>query len=252
MKIRLLSDLHNEGTEMKYSSIGEDLVILAGDIHTLTRGPRWARECWPNTEIIMIFGNHEFYRSSLDGEKLHMKAACAKNGIHLLDRNSVMLGEINFVGATLWTDFDKEDPTIMDDFHRYMNDAALINFSAEIAYRKISARDILREHVADRDYLDKELTKTTGRKIVITHHMPSAVCVHPMYKNHGDSNHYFYVDLNWMMTKHEPEIWIHGHTHTSVDVMYEKTRILCNPKGYTSRNGVAENPGFNSNLIIEV
>ena len=50
----------------------------------------------------------------------------------------------------------------------------------------------------------------------------------------------------------QADIWIHGHTHTSMDYMVEDCRVLCNPCGYRVQGGKPENPAFNPSFIIEI
>jgi hypothetical protein len=52
-----------------------------------------------------------------------------------------------------------------------------------------------------------------------------------------------------------PALWIHGHTHLSVDCMVNDTRVVCNAKGvgpllmYRER---PENPDFDPRLVIDL
>lgn len=67
MKLLILSDLHNDMDEMSVVVDGRridadvDVVVLAGDIEEGLRSPEWARRAFPNKEIILVAGNHEFY-----------------------------------------------------------------------------------------------------------------------------------------------------------------------------------------------
>jgi len=57
----------------------------------------------------------------------------------------------------------------------------------------------------------------------------------------------FSSDHEKFVRKHKPDLWIHGHTHVSLDYMIKNTRVITNPKGY-----VNENPDFDPHYIIEV
>lgn len=52
-------------------------------------------------------------------------------------------------------------------------------------------------------------------------------------------------DLTHLMGK--AVLWIHGHTHHSIDYSVNGTRIVTNPKGYRD-----ENRGFDPALVVEV
>lgn len=49
------------------------------------------------------------------------------------------------------------------------------------------------------------------------------------------------------------KVMLTGNTHSSVDIVIDKTRVICNPRGYSSYYNLhPENPDFNPNLIIEI
>jgi Icc-related predicted phosphoesterase len=52
-----------------------------------------------------------------------------------------------------------------------------------------------------------------------------------------------------LILEHQPPLWIHGHIHKSFDYRIEKTRIVCNPRGYAS---TAENKEFRPDFTLEV
>ncbi len=65
MKIRYLSDLHVEFTGYMPSwipPIGEDMVVLAGDIGVGVKGIEWAQQAFRDRTVLYVLGNHEFYR----------------------------------------------------------------------------------------------------------------------------------------------------------------------------------------------
>jgi hypothetical protein len=57
------------------------------------------------------------------------------------------------------------------------------------------------------------------------------------------------TNLDSYIMETQPKLWIHGHTHESMDYFIDKTRIVCNPFGYWQYD---ENRRFQENLIIEV
>lgn len=56
--------------------------------------------------IVYVFGNHEFYGSSIERERHLARQYAAVSGIHLLDDSEVTIDAVRFVGGTLWTDYD--------------------------------------------------------------------------------------------------------------------------------------------------
>jgi len=66
----------------------------------------------------------------------------------------------------------------------------------------------------------------------------------------GDRSNATYVShLDDFILEHQPQVWIHGHLHTSMDYKIGETRVLCNARGYESNN---PNPLFNPSLTIDV
>lgn len=53
------------------------------------------------------------------------------------------------------------------------------------------------------------------------------------------------------------DLWVHGHTHDSVDDTVERPggglcRVVCNPRGYPRWDGEVENRQFVPGLWVEV
>jgi Icc-related predicted phosphoesterase len=87
-----------------------------------------------------------------------------------------------------------------------------------------------------------------GPTIVVTHHLPHPLCVDPRFKTHP-LNPAYMTNLDMYIEEYDIDVWIHGHTHSNVDVEVHGTRILCNPRGYypTDLNG-----GFDEKFYFEV
>lgn len=250
MKILILSDLHLEFASFTPSSDEIDLVILAGDIWKKDQGIYWARETWPNTEIIYVAGNHEFYRSDRNAVLSLLRSAAEDTGVHFLDNEEVVINDVRFLGATLWTDFElfglelKEKAINagkngLNDFRMIVegndtfspNDAiALFNRSADWLRAKLMTVD--------------DISKT----VVVTHHLPSMQSVSDRYRNDILSACFA---SNFDELLGYSELWVHGHTHDSFDYIANGTRVICNPRGYVHKS-VQENLSFNPGLIVEI
>jgi Icc-related predicted phosphoesterase len=61
----------------------------------------------------------------------------------------------------------------------------------------------------------------------------------------------FSSDLSELILKYQPALWVHGHTHGSIDCTIGETRVLCNPKGYGPMYGgrKPENKDFIDDLV---
>ncbi|MFC3110097.1 hypothetical protein ACFQAT_28235 [Undibacterium arcticum] len=90
-----------------------------------------------------------------------------------------------------------------------------------------------------------------GKTVVVTHHLPSPACVAPEYKN-DRLTPAFASNLDAFIEQH-PQIayFLHGHTHSSVDVMVASTRVLCNPGGFP-HGGRRENRAFEIECVFQL
>jgi Icc-related predicted phosphoesterase len=87
----------------------------------------------------------------------------------------------------------------------------------------------------------------SGDTVVVTHHLPHPNSVHPRYT--GDSlNPSFASDLS-ALVREPVKLWIHGHTHESMDYVVNGTRVVCNPRGYMPQE---PNRSFKPSLVVEL
>lgn len=264
MKLLVLSDLHNEfePTVADAQAVARaDVVVLAGDIHTKDRSVEWARAFVddPAKPVILVAGNHEFYRGHFDHTLDKLRQLAKGTNVHFLENDVFVLDDVRFLGCSLWTDFklyasDIPSAISMRDAQSAMTDFRLIR--ATPSYRKLYPADTVRRHELSRAWLRNTLSEPfEGRTIVVTHHAPSAGSVEAQFE--GDSLTPAYAsDLEHLMGPFV-SLWIHGHMHTSFDYMVpaddgsheRRTRVICNPRGYSPRH---LNPDFNPGLLIEV
>ena len=108
MRIQILSDLHLEyGGDIPPLAPGVDIVVLAGDLAPAKlRAVRIVAEIWNDAaHILYVPGNHEFHGSDIEEARRLLARDCADCGVTLLDTAAVTIGDVRFIGATLWTDF---------------------------------------------------------------------------------------------------------------------------------------------------
>lgn len=106
MKIQLLRDLHIEFGSYRYPDVESDVVVLAGDIHTKTQGIQWALENITDKPVIYVLGNHEYYGKTYPKLIDTAKELAKGSNVHVLENEVLTLGGVNFLGCTLWTDFE--------------------------------------------------------------------------------------------------------------------------------------------------
>ena len=258
MNFILISDLHLEGAPNyrpePVENEKEITLILAGDICEIKRLniliPFLTDVAARFKNVIYVPGNHEYY----DG---HMYNSVAKlltavegkmTNFHLLNNRFVNIDGVNFIGSTMWTDFNRGNPMAMWDVARGLNDYRYIRMGN---YSKITSGKILSEHLVAKKFLEESLYLLNGQKnVVVTHHAPSTLSISPAYIN-DPLNPGYVSDLSDLIDQYKPLIWCHGHVHTSHDYMLYDTRVLCNPRGYESPRHGAENPEY-ALTVIEV
>ena len=259
MRLLILSDLHLEvwrdyGPKFDITVSSPDVVVLAGDIHTKGRAPGWAAKVFPETPVLYISGNHEFYGDTLDQMDGVIRRECEKYAnIHYLDRDELIIQGVRFLGVTLWTDFYLFGPdqrfSAMSSAGNAMNDYQRIRIASE-GYRKVRPSDTARLHAQQKLWLNDKLDEPfAGATVVITHMAPTRHSVAAEYAADPVSAAFASV-LDELVYK--ADLWIHGHTHSSFDYTLGQCRVVANPLGYMKRGGQAENSEFNPNFIVEV
>jgi predicted phosphodiesterase len=234
MQLHILSDLHLEFQDWRPPSTDADVIVLAGDIHVGTDGLSWGRTNFPDSPIVYVVGNHEFYGSEMQSALVELRRAARSHDVHLLDAEAVIIDGVRFLGATLWTDFE-----LYGSEPRTVARAMAVAEQAMVDYRLIrcresgmlTANDTRQIHQQQVGWLADQLaTPFDGDTVVVTHHLPHANSVHAKYT--GDAlNPSFASDLS-KLVRTPAKLWIHGHTHESMDYVVAGTRVVCNPRGY--------------------
>lgn len=256
MKLRLVSDLHLEWAPLALEYAGEDLLIAAGDIapgiHGLRALQGYARHA--NIPALMIAGNHEFYGGHWEDTLRDLRAAAdhtdrlAPGALTFAENASICYGGVDFIAATLWTDcrLFGDAPLARQIVQHALNDYRKIGGPIN---RPLLVTDTIARHGESRTFILDALSRHSplARSVVVTHHAPSAQSVAERYRADRVSAAYASTILEYLDPALAPELWLHGHTHTSFDYLAGRTRVVCNPRGY-----VDENPDFDPVLIIGV
>lgn len=261
MKILILSDLHIEWGDFFIPDMEnekETIVVLAGDIG-LVKKPYTYRDFIANTcdrfkKVIWIMGNHEFYGTNFPTALVKVWYATLEHeNLEVVEKETIVVNDVAFVCATLWTSMDNNNVMTMNDAKLWMNDYKYIRTGpkCEPWRQKLAPLDTITDHRRAVEYIFPEIIKQKedGKKVVVvTHHLPSFQSI-PKQHHGDDLNGAYASELFEDIADTKPDVWIHGHTHGSSDYMLADTRVICNPRGY---EGEALNPDFNHSFIIEV
>jgi Icc-related predicted phosphoesterase len=246
MRIRILSDLHLEFHDFDVSHVAADVVILAGDIDVEGLGLEWAIKTFPDTPVLYILGNHEYYGAAYPKLVNELKEKARGSNVTIMENDAVMIDEVMFLGCTLWTDFKLYgDPRVAGyEATQIMADYRKIKLSPN--YSKLRALDTAAIHAKSLQWLKNQVQAHKGKKVVITHHAPHPESIPLKYK--GDLlSAAFASDLGKVLESADVDLWIHGHIHTASDYQLGKTRVLCNPRGYPNE----QDTHFIPDLIVK-
>jgi len=267
MKIAICSDLHLEFGPIDLNNTdGADVLILSGDICVAkgllpdqtssgvavgTRSQRYHDFFQHVTgqfkNVIYVLGNHEHYHGDFAKTLTIVKENLAylKN-LHILEKETVTIDDVTFVGGTLWTDMNNEDPLTLFHMKGMMNDFIEIkNSNHETSYidedgnfqhrtPRFLPEDAVEEHKKTLEYIRTVIEgKENGTFVVVGHHSPSRTSTHPRYAHDTVMNGGYSSHLDFFIEDHpQIKLWTHGHTHEPFDYNIGVTRIVCNPRGY--------------------
>jgi predicted phosphodiesterase len=300
MKIAICSDLHLEFGELSIKNPGDvEVLILSGDILVendldiydrrqdemgFLRGKSrvyhnfFHEVCREFPHVIYIAGNHESYHGDIANTYRELKRKLGHNkNLHILDKETFELGDYVFIGSTLWTDMNRNDPLTLEYIRHSMNDFRIIANSNRKVYRKVpvyqkddagnyikaengglidigmklkeedstfSPQDAVDEHVKCLAYIDDVYHDVPAWKtvVVVGHHTPSTKSCHPRYAHDDLMNGGYHSDLSeFILDRPGIKLWTHGHTHEDFDYMIGECRVVCNPRGYIKYEPRADN-----------
>lgn len=245
MPILVLGDLHLDqwleqgrdpfGTQVPSFWSSLDALIIAGDLCDKPK-VRWAPmlahigRYVPLDKVHVFPGNHDFYHHVLDGEARLAEITVAA-GAHYAQKQQIVIGDTRFLCCTLWTDFavGGNVALAMAEARQRMNDYRYIRMEGA-KYRKIRPEDTREVHWDHRAWLETALaTPFTGRTVVVTHHGPvpgvadgKTPGLEPTYTS----------DLTTIIERHQPDVWVFGHTHIPTSLQRGQTKIANVSLGY--------------------
>ena len=279
MKIAVCSDIHLEfGTISLENTEGADVLILGGDIcvakDILNRDDngifdRFSRSntihtffqecCERFPHVIYIMGNHEHYHGDYANTLTILRSRLGYlRNLHILDKEIVSIDGVTFIGGTLWTDMNKEDPITLLHMKDRMNDFRCVTNSnkQDVVFKgghtneagqfvedpwgthvrpaRFTPADAVVDHKKMLDYVRLIIEGKFEQKfVVVGHHAPSKTSTHPRYANEVVMNGGYSSALDEFIMDHpQIKLWTHGHTHEDFDYNIGSTRIVCNPRGY--------------------
>jgi predicted phosphodiesterase len=280
VNIQLLSDLHLESNpHFKPQPLpGADLLVLAGDIGSYQSGSlllslgvpdfglarfsplpvERGGAAWP-TPVLFVPGNHEYDGMDFDEGTARLRETCERLGLIWLERQTVVLDGVRFVGCTLWTDFDAlmnheaqngQEITLGEQLKAREKAFRAANFYLKknhaLRQGQPMLSDALREEsLKSQAWLRQALAEPfDGATVVVTHFAPSLLSADPRYGlTPGTAG--FCNSLDDLLA--QASLWLHGHLHCPNDYVKNGCRVVANPLGY-ARKG--EQAAFQASMCI--
>jgi hypothetical protein len=267
VKLQLFSDLHLEvhPNFRPEPAPGADVLVLAGDTGSYQEGSRLAdsdfglarfspKNGWP-MPVLFVPGNHEYDNLDFDETHQRLRDTCERLGITWLERESVVLQGVRFVGTTLWTDFDALAPAD-GDLTKVLRARHKAFRAANFYLQKTGATRYGQPFLAEgwreqglvcQQWLREALAQPfDGPTVVATHFAPSLRSADPRYGlTPGTAGFCNALDDLLPMA----QLWIHGHLHCQQDYLANGCRVVANTLGYASKG---EQEGFRPQLALEV
>ena len=289
MKVAACSDIHLEfggfpDDHPIYTNPEQaDVLVLSGDIYVAqeVRQPKGEKYFYQFIErcskaynhVVYVLGNHEHYNGDIkySADRFRLITESFDN-VYLLDDECAVIDDVLFVGGTMWTDMNSEDPLTLYHMRKMMNDFRIIKNSNRSVYRNVpiyeynedgslkkdekgynipigqkkkeepglfSPEDSVEAHKKFLQYL-QTVIMDKHKVVVCTHHTPSFQSCHDYYKHDQVMNGAYHSHLDFFIENHpQIKLWIHGHTHNRFDYVIGETRIVCNPRGYIRHESIA-------------
>jgi Icc-related predicted phosphoesterase len=286
MKIAIASDVHLEfGDLILKNEENADVLILSGDICVAAdfresdgiiengKSQRYydffSRCAFEFPKVLYVAGNHEHYNGDYaETFKILRNYLGRIENLHILDKEHVTIDGVTFIGGTLWTDMNAQDPVTLAHIRGIMNDFRIIQNSTEmVSYKtmvnaydadgnvkldangqpiqqaefhkrpaRFTPEDTVQDHKKMLEYIQittAMLGENSNKYVVVGHHAPSKASTHPRYQTEVIMNGAYSSRLDDFILNHpQIKLWTHGHTHEEFDYMIGNTRVVCNPRGY--------------------
>lgn len=221
MKIQYLSDLHLYEEDMEDLDVIEqqgEILVLAGDICDFSKYETllYSHELFQKYHhVIIVPGNHEYYHSNvvfIQPRKVQVK------NITVLNNDTFQIGNLNFIGTTLWSEINPMDYLII---RTQINDFTYIKGLNDETFNQF--------HIDSVKFI-KENIREGMINIVVSHHLPSYRIISQKFK--GNSLNPAFASNCFHKLEKKPQYWIHGHSHEYDYTEMDGCILTRNPIGF--------------------
>lgn len=254
MLINIISDIHldvnSELVSREIFDLGKNTInIFAGDITPdIDEKIRFFKSF--SGKVVFVNGNHDYYSDCLNYEDIidltrQKISRYGTNNIVFLENDVVFIENLRIIGCTLWVDFDLYGTK---EYSKYIAIKNINDFKNILTKNKLLTPDDVEQiHFKSRNFIENQLKiDWHGKTIIVTHHSPHAASISPRFLS-SNLNPSYASNLEFLINKYSPTLWIHGHIHNFFDGMIGNTRLISNPYGYDHENTFYKYP-----FVIEI
>lgn len=250
MNLQFASDLHLEVPknaryfqEEKITPFA-DILILAGDTmcwdEDYLQNPFWDEISSAFKQVLVIPGNHEFYKGYDIASLRKSASGIIRDNIHWYYNQSVVIDGVQIILSTLWSHIPL---TISERIQNYCNDFTYIQFEGI----PLTIGKYNEENRICIDYITKELQKEYAKRVIVSHHAPILEAIGEQFQNSWYATLYA-NNLDKLIEENAIDYWIYGHSHQHLkSFRLHDTELVTNPCGYISKG---ENKLFDSGKIV--
>jgi len=220
LSFQIASDLHIEFEPMDQIDVNEyvtrvaPILVLAGDVGSLYR-PKQLEWFLKGVSIIFdrvlyIPGNHEYYiRDKIKPLPIHKLNKRLYNignripNLTILNRSHIIIGDVCFAGAVLWTEPLEQIPKRIVRIYRFGTKEFHQSHINDLQFIKAGAEYCMRENL---------------KYVIVTHYPPSPkVLLNEKFRKPKYVN--IYVNyLDSLIESMKWNYWVAGHVHINFDI----------------------------------
>ena len=246
LRIQLASDIHLEQNPgLTFADVitpVADVLVLAGDIgcpahHSYADFIKAASRAFKH--VVLITGNHE-YRTcaphTMEDTDAHIAALCRPLGnVHYLANGAnVTIGDLNFIGATLWSNVPIDQFTSEQQAH--MNATwQVVSRAPGVPWTPAEGNRVHAEHLAAIERAVNAGCAQNKKNVIVTHHAP--LLNGPFKRDDFPRNTLYATDLTNAFLPQYMSAWLFGHTHFNYMSVHNGVFVASNQYGAKGISG---------------
>jgi hypothetical protein len=252
VRIGVLSDLYIDKLgSPPIPEILPDILVLAGNIGCGSKGIEWAAKTYA-CPIVYVLGNYAYRGHNLEAFDEELRHTAWGSNLHLLQNQTIFVRGVRFIGTTLWTDFALFGDAVsgMVAAENLCEDFKSIRTGEG---RPVTPADTIALHRRAVEYLWRTAAAPydDGHTVVVTHHAPSLRSIPAGFRDDRMAS-CFASNLDELVFDSDAMFWVHAGVYGPVDYELGDTRVVANPRGIPTGDGLRGVEGFRADYTLEM